>query len=108
VGKNYRAQIVILFSPKFLCTKLTRRYRYFDKLVGLVRSDDSESYAGVSVANGRVSHAREVKGDDPDKKEYRGPPGLGAGRGATNLTHKSTCSVEKLLKYEETTVQQGL
>jgi len=29
----------------------------------------------VAYANGRASHARQVKGDDPDKKEYPGPPG---------------------------------
>jgi hypothetical protein len=30
-------------------------------------------------ANGRASHARQVKGDDPDKKGYSGPPGWGFG-----------------------------
>jgi hypothetical protein len=29
----------------------------------------------VAYATGRVSHARQVKGDDPDKKGYPGPPG---------------------------------
>jgi hypothetical protein len=29
----------------------------------------------VTCATGRASHAREVKGDNPDKKEYPGPPG---------------------------------
>ena len=52
---------------------------------GFAWSDDSEIYAGVSVANGRVSNARQVKGGDPDKKGYRGPPGLGVERGATTL-----------------------
>jgi len=33
---------------------------------GLVRSNDPESYAGGSVATGRVSHAGQVKGDAPD------------------------------------------
>jgi len=28
---------------------------------------------------GRASHARQVKGDDPDKKGYPGPPGWGLG-----------------------------
>ena len=31
-------------------------------------SHDPESYAGGSLATGRVSYARQVKGDDPDKK----------------------------------------
>jgi hypothetical protein len=35
---------------------------------GLVLSDDTEICAGGSVAAGRASNAREVKGDDPDKK----------------------------------------
>jgi len=29
----------------------------------------------LAYATGRVSHARQVKGDDPDKKGYPGPPG---------------------------------
>jgi hypothetical protein len=36
-------------------------------MVGLAWSNDPESYAGGSVATDRVSHARWVKGDDPDK-----------------------------------------
>jgi len=31
----------------------------------------------VANATGRASHARQVKGDDPDKKGYPGPPGGG-------------------------------
>ena len=33
----------------------------------------------VAYATGRASHARQFKGDDPDKKEYTGPPGWGLG-----------------------------
>jgi hypothetical protein len=44
-----------------------RRYPYFVIVVGLVWSNDPESYAGGSVATGRASHARQVKDDDPDK-----------------------------------------
>jgi hypothetical protein len=29
----------------------------------------------VAYATGRASDARQVKGDDPDKKGYSGPPG---------------------------------
>ena len=43
-----------------------------------------KSYAGESVATGRASHARNVKGDDPDKKGYPGPPGWGGGHEANN------------------------
>jgi predicted 2-oxoglutarate/Fe(II)-dependent dioxygenase YbiX len=42
-----------------------------------VRSHDPESYAGGSLATDRVFHARQDKGDDPDKKWYPGPPGWG-------------------------------
>jgi len=37
----------------------------------------------VAYAIGRASHARQVKGDDPDKKGYSGPPGWGFGVGVT-------------------------
>jgi hypothetical protein len=33
----------------------------------------------VAYATGRASHARQVMGDDPDKKGYPGPPGWGFG-----------------------------
>jgi hypothetical protein len=42
----------------------------------------------VSYATGRVSHARQVKGDDPDKKGYPGPPGWGLGVRLTTPAHK--------------------
>jgi len=44
-------------------------------VVGLAWSDDPESYAGGSLAAGRVFHAVQVKGDDPDEKGYPGPLG---------------------------------
>jgi hypothetical protein len=37
----------------------------------------------VVYATGRVSHARQVKGDNPDKKGYPGPPGWEFGVGLT-------------------------
>jgi len=33
----------------------------------------------VAYATGRASHARQVKGDDPDKKGHPGPPGWALG-----------------------------
>ena len=45
----------------------------------------------VAYATGRASHARQVKGDDPDKKGYRGPPGWGFGMGLTTPHGKETC-----------------
>ena len=62
----------------------------------LAWSNDPESYAGGSVATDRASHARQVKGDDRDKKGYPGPPGWGLGVELTTPPHK-ICSVEKLL-----------
>jgi hypothetical protein len=44
-------------------------------IITLMWSYDPASYAGGSVAAGRVSRAGQVKGDDPDKKGYPGPPG---------------------------------
>jgi hypothetical protein len=52
-----------------------------------VWSNDPESYAGGSVATVRASHARQVKGDGPDKKGYPGPPGWGLGVGLTTPSH---------------------
>jgi len=37
----------------------------------------------VAYATCRASHARQVKGDDPDKKGNPGPPGWGFGVGLT-------------------------
>ena len=54
-------------------------------MVGLVWSNDPKSYAGSSGAIGRASHARQVKGDDPNKKGYTGPLGWGLGRGGKYL-----------------------
>ena len=56
-----------------------RRYPYCDVVVGLAWSEDPKSYTGDSVATGRAPRTRQVKGDDPDKKEYPGPPGWGLG-----------------------------
>jgi hypothetical protein len=37
-------------------------------VVGLAYSRDSETYAGGSIATGKVSHAGQVKGEEPDEK----------------------------------------
>jgi hypothetical protein len=42
----------------------------------------------VAYPTGRASHARQVKGDDPDKKGYPGPPGWGFGVGLTTPCSK--------------------
>jgi hypothetical protein len=43
----------------------------------------------VAYATGRASHARQVKGADPDKKGYPGPPGWGLGTGLTTLSREN-------------------
>jgi hypothetical protein len=43
----------------------TESIHSFSVVVGLVWSNDPESYAGSSVPTGRVSLAGQVKGDDP-------------------------------------------
>jgi len=66
-----------------------RRYPYFDVVVGLAWSIDPESCAGGSDATGMASHARQVKGDDPDKKGYPGPPCWGLGMRLTVSPRKT-------------------
>jgi hypothetical protein len=43
----------------------------------------------VVYVTGRTSHARQVKGDDPNKKGYPGPPGWGLGTGLTTLSREN-------------------
>jgi hypothetical protein len=43
----------------------------------------------VACATGRASHARQFKGDDPDKKGYPCPPGWEFGVGLTTHTVKN-------------------
>jgi hypothetical protein len=51
------------------------RHPYFDIMVGLELSYDSQSNACDSVATGRVSNAGQITDDDPDRKGYSGRPG---------------------------------
>jgi hypothetical protein len=72
-----------------------RRYSYFDVVVGIVWSNDPKSYVGGSVATGRVSLAGQVKGDEPDKKGYPGPPGWGLGVRLTTSHRKIMVTTPK-------------
>jgi hypothetical protein len=45
--------------------------------MGLACSKVPERCEGGSVSIGRASRARQVKGEDPDKKKYPCPPGWG-------------------------------
>jgi hypothetical protein len=49
----------------------------------------------VAYATGRTSHARQVTGDDPDKKGYPGPPGWGFGVGLTTPHSKRNLLLRK-------------
>jgi hypothetical protein len=49
----------------------------------------------VAYATDRAPHARQVKGDDPDKKRYPGPPGCGFGVGLTT-PHSKKLTVRKV------------
>jgi hypothetical protein len=51
------------------------RYPYFDVVVDLCGHMIPRAMLAVAYATGRASHARQVKGDDPDKNGYPGPPG---------------------------------
>ena len=50
----------------------------------------------VAYATGRTSHVKQVKGDDPDKKGYPGPPGWGFGVGLTTPPRKKKLIVTKV------------
>jgi len=68
--------------------------------------NDPESYACGSITSGRASHERQVKDDDPDTKEYSGPPGWGLGMELTTTPYK-ICSVEKLLRKKRLRSTKG-
>jgi len=55
----------------------------------------------VAYATGRAFHARQVKGDDPDKMGYTGPPGWGLGMRLT------TSPCKKKYCYETSSGGQG-
>jgi hypothetical protein len=50
------------------------KYHYFEVLLGLAWSRDSERYAGGSAGTVMASYARQVKSDNADKKGYPGLP----------------------------------
>jgi hypothetical protein len=54
-----------------------------------VWSNDPVAMLAAAYATGRVSHARRVKGDDPDEKGYPGPPGWGLAWGCVGYTVKN-------------------
>ena len=63
------------------------RNRYFDAVLGLVWPDEPESYAGGSIATGRVFNV----GQDKDEKLDPGPLSWGLGVGIRTPPHKNVC-----------------
>jgi hypothetical protein len=61
----------------------------------------------LAYATGRASHARQVKGDDPVKKGYPGPPVWGLSVKLTTSPHKQKL-LQNLKKTEEAKAHQGL
>jgi len=59
----------------------------------------------VAYATGRASHARQVKGDDTDKKGYPGPPIWGLGVRLTTPTRKNNTVTKP---QEESKAHPGL
>jgi hypothetical protein len=71
--------------------------------VGLMCSHDLKSYAGSSIATGRVSQAGQVKSEVPDKDRHSGPPSWGLGIGLTSQSHK-----KQICSEEDTTEPSGM
>ncbi|KAK9879279.1 hypothetical protein WA026_004129 [Henosepilachna vigintioctopunctata] len=55
---------------------------------------DPESYAGGSLATGRVTQAGQVGEETPDEEEHPGPPGWGLGVRLTTSPRKKKTSSE--------------
>jgi hypothetical protein len=62
--------------------------------------NDPQIYTGGSVTTGRASHARQVKGDNQNKKGYPGPPGWELGVWLQTPSRKKSF-VEKILKLDK-------
>jgi len=58
-------------------------------MVGLGRSYDRETNSGGSLVPGRVSHARHIKDDGPDKKGHSGSPGWRSVTGRNSQVRQS-------------------
>jgi len=69
----------------------------------------------VAYATGKVSHAREIKGDDPDKKGYPAPRVWGLGVRLTTSPRKNNIVAkpqgnedERILRHRHEAIVKGL
>ena len=58
----------------------------------------SGAMLAVAYVTGTASHARQIKGNDTDKKGYPGPPGWGFGVGLTAPHSKKLIAAESRTK----------
>jgi hypothetical protein len=56
----------------------------------------------VAYATGKASNARQVKGDDPDKNGYPGPPGWEFGVGLT-IPHSKKLMLRNTHRHDTST-----
>ena len=68
--RKIKSVYIKITLPKLYAVSIyfPQKYPYVDLVVGLVWSNDPESYVGCGVATGRVSLAGQVEGGDTDKK----------------------------------------
>jgi len=76
-------------------TESTLKCPYFVIVVRPVWSNNLESYASSSISTDGASPARDVEGDDTERKGYPAPPGWELGHETTYLTSVQNLIVEK-------------
>jgi hypothetical protein len=70
--------------------------------------NDPVSYACSSTASCKASHARQVEEDDPEEKEYSGPPGWELGVGLKTPSHTQSDNYIMRLRLQNKTGTKDL